>query len=95
MFCFFSCSFRRIIYGVEKIKLPSESDIDEEVKDMCEVFKTQHMQQCRQSIIRDIRYACLSVVHLHIQISLTYYVGLMWYAVSLWLLQLGVSSRVL
>ncbi|XP_072042067.1 LOW QUALITY PROTEIN: lysosomal cholesterol signaling protein-like [Amphiura filiformis] len=49
-------SFRHLIRGKETLKLPPESEISQEVTDMCEEFKSNHLQHCIQSIVRDIRH---------------------------------------
>ena len=52
----FVCRVRRILFKIESVHLPVESELSSTVKALCLEFKQQHLAECRHTIESDKRY---------------------------------------
>ncbi|XP_013387378.1 integral membrane protein GPR155 isoform X2 [Lingula anatina] len=48
--------WRKLIYGVETIHMPSWDELDPEVKHTCEQFNHYHKERCKKELVKDRRF---------------------------------------
>ncbi|XP_013387380.1 integral membrane protein GPR155 isoform X4 [Lingula anatina] len=51
-----SYRWRKLIYGVETIHMPSWDELDPEVKHTCEQFNHYHKERCKKELVKDRRF---------------------------------------
>ena len=47
---------RKLLFRIETVSLPLESELDVAVVNLCSIFKTRYLQQCKEDIVSDKRF---------------------------------------
>ena len=56
------CRVRQLLFRIETVTLPLESDLDVAVVNLCAIFQTRYLHQCKEDIVSDKRCAHWVVV---------------------------------
>ena len=46
---------RKLLFRIETVVLPLESELDVAVVNLCAIFQTRYLQQCKEDIVSDKR----------------------------------------
>ncbi len=46
---------RKLLFHIETVALPLESELDVAVVNLCAIFQTRYSQQCKEDIVSDKR----------------------------------------